>query len=416
MNMNSIEWTFQLRFIVALALGFLIGLERESNKSKHKVLIFGGIRTFPIISMLGFGCAWLFQLGVTSMLPLGLLSICALASISYFSKIQTDRWGVTSEVSALLTFVIGALALLVDIWAAMTLGIINTMLLSKKAGLESFVERLDRSEFTAVLKFLIVTLIILPVLPNQNFTQFELNPSKIWQIVILVSSIGFVGYFLSKFFGQKLGVWLSGLVGGIVSSTAVCIAYGRVAQKSPQQGASALQTTIVASSVMYLRILTLIFIINPMIGYSLWWKLLALSAVGFGISFIKTNLTKEIKSSDKDLEKLQNPFELKPAMIFAVMFVALSIITKLVRTHIGNQGLLSLSAIVGISDIDPFILSLIHGPQVDSALISSAIIIAMMSNTIMKGIYFSYLVPSLRMKTIERFGILTLAHIPLLFL
>jgi uncharacterized membrane protein (DUF4010 family) len=414
--MNSIEWTFQLRFIVALALGLLIGLERESNKSKHKVLILGGIRTFPIISMLGFGCAWLFQLGVTAMLPLGLLSICALASISYFSKIQTDHWGVTSEVSALLTFVIGALALLVDIWAAMALGIINTMLLSEKAELENVVEKLDRSEFTAVLKFLLVTLIILPVLPNKDFTQFELNPSKIWQIVILVSSIGFVGYILSKFLGHKVGLWLSGLVGGLVSSTAVSIAYGRVAQNSPQQAPSALQATVVASSIMYLRILVLVFIINPVVVYSLWWKLVLLSIIGVGLSLIRTNLAKTVKSSEKDFQQLQNPFELRPAMVFAILFVALSIITKLAKQYIGSQGLLSLSAIVGLSDIDPFILSLIQGAKVDIPLISSAIIIASMSNTIMKGIYFGYFVPSLRLKTAEQFGILAFAHIPLLFL
>ncbi|MCX6170793.1 MAG: MgtC/SapB family protein [Ignavibacteriales bacterium] len=414
--MNSIEWTFQLRFIVALALGLLIGLERESNKSKHKVLILGGIRTFPIISMLGFGCAWLFQLGVTAMLPLGLLSICALASISYFSKIQADHWGVTSEVSALLTFVIGALALLVDIWAAMALGIINTMLLSEKAGLENVVEKLDKSEFTAVLKFLLVTLIILPVLPNKDFTQFELNPSKIWQIVILVSSIGFVGYLLSKFLGLKVGFWLSGLVGGLVSSTAVSIAYGRVAQNSPQKGPNALQATVVASSVMYLRILVLVFIINPLVVYSLWWKLVLLSIIGFGLSLIKTNFAKTVKSSEKDFQQLQNPFELKPAMVFAILFVALTIITKLAKQYIGSQGLLSLSAIVGLSDIDPFILSLIQGAQLDIPLITSAIIIASMSNTIIKGIYFGYFVPSLRLRTAERFGILALAHIPLLFL
>ena len=414
--MNSIEWTFQLRFIVALALGLLIGLERESNKSKHKELILGGIRTFPIISMLGFGCAWLFQLGVTAMLPLGLLSICALASISYFSKIQTEHWGVTSEVSALLTFVIGALALLVDIWAAMTLGIINTMLLSEKAGLESFVDKLDRSEFTAVLKFLLVTLIILPVLPNQNFTQFELNPSKIWQIVILVSSIGFVGYLLSKFLGPKVGMWLSGLVGGLVSSTAVSIAYGRVAQKNPQQAQSALQATVLASSVMYLRILVLVFIINPVIVYSLWWKLLLLSIIGVGLSLIKTNAGKNVESNGKEFQQLQNPFELRPAMVFAILFVALSIITKLAKQYIGSQGLLSLSAIVGLSDVDPFILSLIQGTQIDIPLITSAIIIAAMSNTIIKGIYFGYFAPTLRLKTAERFGILAMAHIPLLFL
>lgn len=414
--MNSIEWTFQLRFIVALALGLLIGLERESNKSKHKSLILGGIRTFPIISMLGFGCAWLFQLGVTLMLPLGLLSLCALVSISYFSKIQSDRWGVTSEVSALLTFVVGALALLVDIWAAMALGIINTMLLSEKAGLENIVEKLDKSEFTAVLKFLLVTLIVLPVLPDKDFTQFELNPSKVWQIVILVSSIGFVGYILSKFLGARVGLWLSGLVGGIVSSTAVAIANGRIAQKSPQQAPGALQSTLVASSVMYLRILVLILIINPLVVDALWWKMMILSLVGFGLSLFYTKLGEGANLSEPELQKLQNPFELKPALIFAILFVALSVITKLVIQYVGAQGLITLSAIVGLSDIDPFILSLVNGPLSDVNLISSAIIISMMSNTIIKGIYFGYLAPSLRMRTAERFGILTLAHIPLLFL
>ncbi|MEW6702368.1 MAG: MgtC/SapB family protein [Bacteroidota bacterium] len=413
--MNSIEWTFQLRFLVALALGFLIGLERESTKSKHKVLILGGIRTFPIISMLGFGCAWLYQLGVTFMLPLGLLSICSLVSIAYFSKIKTDRFGVTSEISALLTFVVGALTLLVDIWAAMALGIINTMLLSEKAGLESIVDKLNRTEFTAVLKFLLVTLIILPVLPNNNYTKFQLNPAKVWQIVILVSTIGFVGYLLSKFLGQKVGLWLSGLVGGIVSSTAVCIAYGRMAQNHPQHGPNALQATLVASGVMYLRILAIIFIINPVIVAIIWWKLLILGLIGFGLSLIKSNSAKGLKSSEKDLQQLQNPFEIRPAMVFAVMFVLLTVVTKLINEYVGYKGLLSLAAIVGLSDIDPFILSLVHTHQGNFYIISSAIIIAMMSNTIMKGIYFGYFVPVLRIKTFQRFGILTLAHLPLFF-
>ncbi len=413
--MNSIEWTFQLRFIVALALGFLIGLERESTKSKRKSVILGGIRTYPIISMLGFGCAWLFQLGATFMLPLGLLAICFLAAIGYYRKTQADKFGVTSEVSALLTFVVGALALLVDIWAAMALGIINTMLLSEKAGLENIVEKLNKNEFTAVLKFLLVTLIILPVLPNKNFTDFELNPSKMWQIVILVSSVGFVGYILSKVIGQKIGLWLTGFVGGIVSSTAVCIAYGRVAQKNPLQGPSALETTVVASSVMYLRILVLIFIINPTVLNVLWWKLIILCLIGFALSFIRINDARIPKTTEEGVKQLQNPFELRPALVFAILFVLLSVVTKLVKQYIGVQGLLTLSAIVGLSDIDPFILSLVHGAQTDISLVASAIIIAMMSNTIIKGIYFSYFVPSLRLKTLERFGFLALAHIPLLF-
>ncbi len=413
--MNYIEWTFQLRFIVAIALGFLIGLEREGTKSKRK-LAMGGIRTFPIISMLGFGCAWLYQLGVTLMLPLGLLSISILAGISYFSKIRTDRFGATSEITALLTYVVGALALLVDIWVAMAIGIINTMLLSEKAGLENIVERLDRAEFTAVLKFLLVTLIILPVLPNKNFTEYGLNPAKIWQIVILVSSIGFVGYLLSKYLGQKVGLYLSGLIGGIVSSTAVCLSNGRLAKTNPQQSISALQSSIGASSIMYLKFLVIIFVISPTVAAAVSWKLLFLFFAGLLLSYIKQDVMPEHQSIDEEFKKFQNPFEIKPAMIFAILFVAISVITKIINAYIGSNGILTLSAIVGIANIDPFIYSIAHSTGFSIQLITSSIIIAMMSNTIIKGIYFGYFVPSLRNKTLQRFGILTLLHIPLIFL
>ena len=413
--MNSIEWTFQLRFIVALALGLLVGLERESTKSKRKLAL-GGIRTFPIISMLGFGCAWLYQIGVTLMLPLGLLSVSILAGISYFSKVKTDRVGATSEITALLTFVVGALALMVDIWVATAIGIINTMLLSEKAELENIVEKLDRVEFTAVLKFLLVTLIILPVLPNKNFTEFDLNPSKIWQIVILVSTIGFIGYLLSKFLGQKIGLYLSGLIGGIVSSTAVCIANGRIAKNNPAHAISSLQSSIAASSIMYIKFLIIIFIINPVTAETLWIKLIFLFAVGIAVSYIKHNSTTEESPVGEEFKKLQNPFEIRPAMLFGILFVAVSVFTKLINQYIGTDGIITFSGIVGIANIDPFIFSIVHSTGFDSHLVSAAIIVAMLSNTVIKGIYFGYFVPSLRKKTFERFGILALAHIPLLFL
>jgi len=140
--MISLEWTFQMRFVIALALGLLIGLERQGIKGKRKLAL-GGIRTFPIISMLGVACAWLYQLGAVLMLPAGLISLTVLAAISYISKIRTDRYGATSEITALLTFVVGAMALLVDIWIAMAIGIINTILLSEKAGLEKTFTRVE---------------------------------------------------------------------------------------------------------------------------------------------------------------------------------------------------------------------------------------------------------------------------------
>jgi len=414
--MGYIEWTTELRFVVALVLGFLVGLERESSKREQKKVVLGGIRTYPIISMLGFGSAWLHQVGVSAILPIALISITTLTAISYFAKIQTEKYGFTSEISAILTFIIGALALLVDVWAAMALGVINTMLLSEKALLEDYVDKLDRVEFLAVLKFLLVTMIILPILPNVEYTQFKINPSKVWLIVIIVSTVGFVGYYLSKKLGKKVGFWVSGFVSGIVSSTAVSIAYGRMAKNNEQISINALQGTIAASSVMYLRILVLIFIINPAIVLSLTWQLLLLSAVGFGLSLLKFKIKKSKVKLAEEQEKLQNPFEIRPAVLFAILFVVLIVATGLVKQYFGDSGILTLSAIVGVVDIDPFILSLINSSTIEIKLIASSILLAMLSNTIMKGIYFGYLATTVRKEAFLRFGILTLAHIPIIII
>ncbi len=360
--MNTFEWTPELRFLVALALGFLVGLERESTKIEEQKMVFGGVRTHPIISLLGFGCAWFYKVGATLMLPVGLLSIAALTLIAYIAKIKVERYGSTSEISALLTFVTGALALLVDVWIAMALGVVNTILLSEKAALESYVERLNKVEFLATIKFLLVTVIILPVLPNQEYTRFKLNPTTIWEIVILVSTLGFVGYFLSKKFGQKIGMWLSGALGGVVSSTALTMAVGRIARKDPQRAMEALQASVLAGSVMNLRVLILIWLINDSIIPVLAWRLVLLFFIGVVLSV--RIMWRSSAGNENSVPALQNPFEIRPAMAFGALFVMLSVATGIVQKSFGDNGVLGLSTIVGVTDVVPFILSLIRGSDV----------------------------------------------------
>ncbi len=410
--MHAIEWTTPLRFVIALALGFLVGLERESTK-EHQKLVFGGVRTHPIISMFGFGCAWLHQVGSTFMIPAGLLALGTLTAVAYVAKIRGERFGSTSEISALLTFIMGALALLVDVWVAMALGVVNTMLLSEKARLETFVERLDKSEFLAVLKFLLVTVIILPVLPDQEYTWFNLNPAAIWKIVILVSTLGFIGYVFTKKLGERVGLWLSGLLGGIVSSTAVTIAAGRIAQKDAQRGHAALQASLLAGAIMYMRVLVLVAIVNPAFVPLAWLKFTLLAVLGFVLAVsVKAG---SANRSQTESPELQNPFEITPALLFAGLFVLFSVITTLVKRWAGEAGLIGLAAIVGVTDIDPFILSMINGSGPAMGLVLTAIIVAMMSNTLVKGIYFTILVPELRKDTLLRYGIWCTLHIPLLF-
>jgi uncharacterized membrane protein (DUF4010 family) len=412
--MNWIEWNDQLRFLVAIALGFLVGLERESRGNELASKLTAGVRTYTLISLFGFGCAWLYRLNVEFIIPVGIIVIGTMTLAGYLAKQKSGAIGWTSEIAALLTFVVGVLSLVADIWIPMALGIFTTLLLSEKAELERYIEKLDKSEFLAVVKFLILTIIILPALPDKNYTQFELNPYRIWQIVILVSSIGFVGYFLMKKFGSKVGLWLSGLMGGIVSSTAVSIAMGNIAKKNELIAKRAFQATILASSVMYIRILVIIYLLNAGIAFGIWWKLFILFFVGLLLA--ATTRDKNPETSTEPISTIQNPFEIKPAVFFGFLFVLLSIVTIWVKQLFGGSGVLVLSAIVGVTDIDPFILSLINKRLPVGSIVDSAIIISMMSNTIIKGIYFGFLAKGLRKQVLLYFTIWVVVHIILLFI
>jgi uncharacterized membrane protein (DUF4010 family) len=167
---------------------------------------------------------------------------------------------------------------------------------------------------------------------------------------------------------------------------------------------------------MYIRILILVLIISPGYISSTWWWFVLLAIAGFGVSLIRFGRLPKGAGKEKDPEPLQNPFEIKPSIIFAVLFIALTVITGLVKEYFGESGLFTLSALVGITDITPFILSLINTAQNTTGIVTSAIIISMMSNTLVKAAYFGYLVPSQRKDTIIRFGILAILHIPFILI
>jgi len=411
--MVDVDWPLPLRFLLALGLSFLVGLERESSALISKGRVFAGVRTYALIGTFGFGCALLRETAPW-MLPIGMIALSGLAVIGYLAKLKEGHVGWTSEVAAIITFVMGALCLVADIWIPMAIGIIATLLLSEKAKIEKFVENLDKSEFHAVVRFLIVSVIILPALPDQTYTEFSLNPRHIWQVVVLVSSIGFAGYFLAKKFGDRLGLWMSGLLGGIVSSTAVSIAAGRIAQRSPERSIHALQASIIASSVMYIRILVLIGLIRPSFLSFIWLKLVILAGIGVVLCFAARRT--HGGGGKHNVEPLRNPFEIRPALIFASLFVALSVVTVLVTRFYGNAGLLVLAGVVGVTDIDPFILSLVSQSPGFQSLMFTAILVSLMSNTLVKGVYFGTLARRARVESLWRYGAWAALHIPVILI
>lgn len=322
--------------------------------------------------------------------------------------------GVTSEISALLTYVVGAMTLLTDIRLAMALGVINTLLLSEKSALEAFVERVDKVEFLATLRFLLVTFIIYPVLPDTDFTAYHLNPARIWRMVILVSSFGFVGYFLVKKFGRRAGLWLSGLLGGIVSSTAASITLGRMAHHQAARAVESLQAALLAGGMMYLRVLILISLFNFELAAALAWRLAVLAVLGLFLAISTCCRKTQTAPPEERPVPVRNPFEIQTALVFALLFVALTVLTNLVKTHFGYAGVLSLAGLSGLVDVDPFTLSLAQHQVVSSPLTMQLILVALMSNTLMKGVYFSVLAQPIRRSALLRYLLWVVAHLPLM--
>ncbi|MEI7879787.1 MAG: DUF4010 domain-containing protein [bacterium] len=407
------EWTLGLRFLVALAMGFLIGLERETGRKEHAPFFFGGVRTFPIVSLFGFACAWFFANGMPWLLPAGLMAVTALTVVAYIQKIKMGRFGATSEVSVLVTYMIGVLSLLADVRLPIALGVVNTILLSEKSALESYVARLNRNEFLATLKFMLLALVIYPALPNAEFTPYHLNPARIWQIVVLVSAIGFGGYILSKKLGARLGLPISGLLGGIASSTAVSVATGRLAREVPVYAGAALQASLLASSVMYVRLLVLIAVFGGGFSLNLDWRMEALCLVGLLLALTVRKGTMA-GNAPGELTSIQNPVEIRVAVGFGLMFVLIKVGVALAKEYFGQAGVLGLGILSGVVDVDPFVLSLVQG-TFSGRLMLQALLLAVMVNTLAKGIYFTVLSRGSRFQPMWRYIVWAACHVPLMW-
>lgn len=408
------EWTLGLRFLVALAMGFLIGLERETGRKEHAQFFFGGIRTFPVVSLFGFACAWCFSNGVPFLLPTGLMAVTVLAAVAYIQKIKAGRFGATSEVSVLVTYMIGVLSLLADVRLPIAMGVVNTILLSEKSVLEGYVARLDRNEFLATLKFLLLTLVIYPALPNAEYTQYHLNPARIWQIVVLVSAIGFVGYILAKKLGARLGLPIAGLLGGIASSTAVSVATGRLARDVPAYAGAALQASLLACSVMYVRLMVLIAVFGSGFSSNLDWRMSGLCVVGLLLA-LTVRKGMMVGNVPGEVPSIQNPVEIRVAVGFGLMFVVIKVGVALARQYFGQAGVLGLGIFSGIIDVDPFVLSLVQG-SLSGRLMLQALLLAVMVNTLAKGIYFTVLSRGNRIQSMWRFIVWAACHVPLMWM
>ncbi len=377
-----------LKIVLVLFLSFLIGFEREEHKIAARAYAFGGVRTFPLIGLIGYSLA---LLSGPQLLPLtiGFLVVAGFLLLSYWHKLNsTEPAGVTSEMSGLATFLVGALVYDGHFWIATTLSVACLLLLDLKEGLEKLAGRIPAEEILTFAKFLLLTGVILPVLPNAEFTRFHINPFKTWLVVVAVSTISYGSYVLQRLTKDGGGIVLAGLLGGAYSSTVTTIVMARRAAREQHPHLFA-GSILIASGVMYLRLIVLLALFNRQLMSLLGLPFLGLAALAACIGWLWTRRADPSAQTVVREFEPKNPLELSAAFFFAALFLAMLIATQLAVTYLGKAGVNTLAAIMGVTDVDPFIMGMTQaaGTLTPLTVAAAAVVIAAASNNLVKGVY-----------------------------
>ena len=386
------EHTLFYRFGVALFIGLLVGLQREfsydeDDKSDKKP--FAGVRTFTLMGLLGCTAAYLADLFSSSWIFVGvMMTLGGLIAVAYFIAARRGEMGLTTEIAAILIILTGALAFWDEMALAVALGVVTTALLSLKREMHRFAERISREDVLATLKFAIITAIVLPVLPNQSFwpAPFDvLNPYKIWLMVVLISGISFLGYVLVKVVGSHRGVGLTGLLGGLVSSTAVTLSFAQRSQTNTQLAKPFALAITIAWTVMFARILIVVGALNVSLLGVVW---LPITAAGVAGLVYGAYLYFAPRPDDDQSVAVSNPFELGPAITFGLLYGLILLISRAAQMYFGDAGVYLSSIVSGVADVDAITLSmteLSNNGTLDMVTAARAITFAAMSNTVVKG-------------------------------
>ena len=396
--------TIILKIVYALGIGVLIGLERslipklkeacDPEESGTQALpelpdTLLGVRTFSILSLGGFAAALVGSVmpAVATVIIAGLV----LTIIAMYFHIGHQDPGITTEISAIVCCGLGFLCH-THSHEAGVLALLITILLALKRMMPRILLRLKRVELTDTLKFLAIILIVLPLLPNRALGPYgAFNPYKVMFLVILISGISFVGYFLTKFLGAERGLGLTGLFGGLTSSTAVTAAMANQARQTPSIINACAFATIIANATMFGRVLLVTAILDWTLMTRLAWSIGTMTAAACLAVAVLWMRSKKDSSRDGNASKeisLKNPFSLGPAVKFALFFVGILFAAKIAKIYLGDNGIYLASLVSGLADVDAITLSIIE--QVKNAQLmhgvgAIGITIAVVANSIVKS-------------------------------
>jgi uncharacterized membrane protein (DUF4010 family) len=383
-------------FIVALFLGGLIGLEREAFIQKENKKRFAGIRTFSLIGFLGALSVFLgnYSPVLTYILFVGFIIIVAIAYL--VTAITKKDISALPNIASIIVFIIGYLSGQEKFWLAIFITLITFLIIHFEDILHKFAKTIKEEELYSTIKFIIITLLILPILPNQEFGPFQvLNPYVIWLMVVFISGISFLSYIAIKTIGVKKGIGLTGFLAGLVSSTAVTLSFAAQSKKYLKIINPYVFGVVIASSAMFFRILAETYVLNPKLFEVLLIPLGAMGVIGT-ISAIVYWKKKEIvgrKKVSEQVIKLKSPFQLNPAIKFGLLFALVLLVSKISMIYLGSKGIFATSIISGLVDTDAITVSLSklssNGLPLETAAIG--ITLATIVNTISKGVLFYFL-------------------------
>ena len=373
---------------IALLVGALVGIERERHKSALGVPGIAGLRTFILLAQIGAVAAWMTRELATPWVFVGALAAgTAVLVAGYLQSGRThpDSVGLTTETAGLGVVLLGGIAMLGHPEIAAGLGIATSALLAYKQPLHRVVGRIGADDFFAALRLLIASFIVLPLLPDRPVDPWgALNPASLWLLVVLISTLSFAGYLATRWLGPGRGTALAGLAGGLVSSTAVTLAFARRSRESLLPGGqSALACGIVVSwGVMFVRVVVEVLIVNPALLAGI---LVPFSAMGLAAGLLAWVFYRGASFEGAEVP-LRTPFSLTEAAKFALLFAAVLLLVALANRHFPAHGVLVVAAFAGLTDVDAITLSMAKQAEggVPAATAVSAIVIAVLSNTLVK--------------------------------
>lgn len=403
-------------FFIALAIGALVGIEREKHKSIAHPNSFGGVRTFILLAQLGAISSWLslhLQSPWIFMLTIAAATVAVMTAYVLENR-QNPALGLTSQISAVTVCLLGGAVMYGYAEIAVVMAIVTSAVLTFKQPLHGFVDKLGPDDLVAAMKLAIATFIVLPLLPNWTIDPWQiLNPYKLWLLVILISGLSLLGYVAVRMLGQARGHAVAGLAGGLVSSTAVSLSFARLSKLVSDKGAGAItsedkamvlaaqrqETSALAAGIllawlmMSLRLLVMVGLLSLPL-FARLWPMLAMMALASGIAALlfyrKGSVT---VGGQPDAVKVKNPFSLLAAAQFGLLFLLVLSIVRLTELYLPMEGLYLVAAIAGTTDVDAITLSMTSLAQKESniAIAAAAIVIATLSNTLVKALMVAVL-------------------------